>query len=109
MSALYDTNDEEVVIQVPVYSGGTRDFRLLGTTWPAKRSHVDAILSAPTDTEEGRSEFQWVRLVNGDLILGVFPQGAMYEVATQRWNVDKNDTTEVNIVNQFTGKVEPRA
>lgn len=42
--------------------------------------HVQFVLSAPVDGDDGgRSEFVWVRLPNGDLILGVFPQAEIYE------------------------------
>jgi hypothetical protein len=38
------------------------------------------VLSAPVGTGEGRSAFFWIRLHNGDLMLGVFPQGETYEL-----------------------------
>lgn len=42
-----------------------------------------AVLAADENDEEGRSQFVWVRLPNGDLILGVFPQGGTYHLATE--------------------------
>lgn len=45
---------------------------------PASRVSVDLVLSQDV-TEEGRSEWLWLRLPNGDLMLGVFPRGATYE------------------------------
>lgn len=44
----------------------------------ANPAHVADILSAPTDTNNGRSNWVWVRLSNGDLLLAVFPQGETY-------------------------------
>lgn len=48
---------------------------------PASRESVDYVLAQPADSDsmDGRSEFLWVRLQDGTLILGVFPQGATYE------------------------------
>ena len=45
----------------------------------ARPSAVKRLLEAEIGTGEGRSGFFWVRLHNGDLMLGVFPQGATYE------------------------------
>lgn len=45
----------------------------------ASQEAVDFVLSQPVGTGDGRSEWVWLRLYNGDLILGVFPQGATYE------------------------------
>lgn len=43
----------------------------------AKPEDVATVLEAPM-TEDGRSDFQWFRLCNGDLLLGVFPHGDTY-------------------------------
>lgn len=50
----------------------------LATVHPAKAEVVDFVLSQPPGTADGRSEYVWVRLQNGDLILGVFPRGDTY-------------------------------
>lgn len=47
---------------------------------PASRESVDLVLSRSEDDPNGRSNWLWVRLPNGDLILGVFPQGDTYEM-----------------------------
>ena len=39
---------------------------------------VRTVLDAPEGTPDGRSEYVWLRLANGDLILGVFPRGDTY-------------------------------
>lgn len=36
---------------------------------------------------DGPAEYQWVRLRDGTLILGIFPQGDVYEELTQSKNV----------------------
>ena len=46
---------------------------------PASAKAVKKVLKAPKNTGNGRSNWMWVRLPNGDLILGVFPQGETYE------------------------------
>lgn len=39
---------------------------------------VNEVLSQSPDDPDGRSQWVWVRLPNGDLILGVLPQGDTY-------------------------------
>jgi hypothetical protein len=46
----------------------------------AKPEHARLVLAHRDDIPDGRSQFQWFRLANGDLILGVFPQGDLYEM-----------------------------
>lgn len=36
------------------------------------------VLGAPEDDLDGRSQWLWIRFPNGDLVLGVFPQGETY-------------------------------
>lgn len=45
---------------------------------PAAPDAVAHVLAQPTDGFDGRSDWKWFRLPNGDLILGVFPQGDTY-------------------------------
>ena len=51
---------------------------LLAHVYPASRQSVDYVLSQDVDDLDGRSEWLWLRLANGDLMLGVFPQGDTY-------------------------------
>ena len=44
----------------------------------ASRASVDLVLSQDVDAEDGRSQWLWVRLQNGDLILGCFPMADTY-------------------------------
>lgn len=39
---------------------------------------IKTVLRAPRNTDDGRSQWLWIRLHNGDLILGCFPQGDTY-------------------------------
>ena len=48
------------------------------TVFPASQESVNTVLAAGEDDPEGRSQWMWVRLGNGDLILGVYPQGETY-------------------------------
>lgn len=50
----------------------------LGRIAPADPKAVAFVLAADEHAEDGRSQWMWVRLANGDLILGVFPQGEVY-------------------------------
>ena len=47
-------------------------------TYPANIDDVNLVLSQDPDDENGRSEWRWLRLNNGDLALIVFPQGDTY-------------------------------
>lgn len=44
---------------------------------PASAEAVLKVLHAPFD-DDGRGEWQWIRLPNGDLCLAVFPMGDTY-------------------------------
>lgn len=45
---------------------------------PASSESVVEVLSASQNDPDGRSNWLWVRLASGDLILGTFPQGDTY-------------------------------
>ena len=47
-------------------------------TYPAKLSDVIQVLVQDPDDDNGRSDWRWLRLNNGDLALIVFPQGDTY-------------------------------
>lgn len=71
--------------------------RPIAEVYPALRTSVEELLDKPmtpfrdsTDghghIEDSRSEWVWVRLANGDLILGFYPRGEAYmeqEVAVE--------------------------
>lgn len=44
----------------------------LGTSYPASPESVTQLLSMPIF--DGRSEWKWFTLANGDLVLGFYPQ-----------------------------------
>lgn len=44
----------------------------------ADPSDVTFVLAGDPEAEDTRSQWQWFRLPNGDLILGTFPQGDTY-------------------------------
>lgn len=51
----------------------------IGTIVPVKDMTLAAeVVSAPID-DDGRSRWVWVELANGDLLLGMFPTGSIYE------------------------------
>ena len=52
--------------------------RVLAYIHEASSEAVQTVLNAPIETGDGRSDWVWVRLPNGDLILGTFPQGDTY-------------------------------
>lgn len=51
--------------------------RVIARQHPASQASVDLVLSQ-TESHDGRSGWLWLRLPNGDLILGVFPRGETY-------------------------------
>lgn len=56
---------------------GRQTDRPLAWFHPADDEAVQTVLGAPLD-DNGRSEWRWYRLVNGDLILGIAPHGDTY-------------------------------
>lgn len=46
----------------------------------ASQASVNAIINADENSEDGRSQWLWVRFPNGDLMLATFPQGDTYFV-----------------------------
>ena len=44
----------------------------------ASKTMVEHVLAQVENTSNGRSQFYWFRLANGDLILGVYPRGDTY-------------------------------
>jgi hypothetical protein len=60
-------------------------------TTPAKQEDVDRLLPMATDGD-GRSEWFWMRLQDGTLLLGVFPQGDTYMEFSDAGVCDWEDT-----------------
>lgn len=50
----------------------------LAAVHPASDEAVNLVMNAPVGDDDGRSPWVWVRLANGDLVLGVFPCGETY-------------------------------
>jgi len=63
LNEIYPTAEDEITI---------------ATIHPASEDSVHTVLNASVNDEDGRSNWVWLRLPNGDLILGVFPQGDTY-------------------------------
>lgn len=57
---------------------GNEKRRVLASVHRASKRSVKKVLDQKPGTDDGRSEWVWVRLANGDLILGVFPCGETY-------------------------------
>lgn len=57
-----------------------RDGETLEIAWigAAREQAVQNVLAAPVD-DDGRSEWCWIRMANGDLFLAVAPRGGLYE------------------------------
>ncbi len=55
----------------------------IGHTHAATAEAVRRVLEAPVDYGNGRADFAWFTLASGDSLLGVFPQGDLYEVFSQ--------------------------
>jgi hypothetical protein len=54
------------------------DGSVLVQYYPATERGIATMLAANPDDEDGRSEWLWIRLANGDLIFGCFPQAGTY-------------------------------
>lgn len=49
---------------------------------PAKPADVLEVMMLPPKGHDARSKWMWVRLRDGTLILGVFPQGGTYDISS---------------------------
>lgn len=47
----------------------------------------EILITKDEDEDNGRSQTVAIRLPNGDLVLGFYPQGDTYEYVTQYWGV----------------------
>ena len=50
----------------------------LASVHPASDASVQTVLNKSTEGMDGRSNWCWIRLADGTLILGIFPQGDTY-------------------------------
>jgi hypothetical protein len=60
----------------------TREFvdgDVIAWAMDASQGAVDYVLTRQTNDPDGRSPWVWLRLANGDLVLGTFPRGDTYE------------------------------
>lgn len=62
---------------VDLFSEDTGD--IIATRTPANPVYVQKVLDAKAGDPDGRSDWMWFRLANGDLILGCYPSGDTYE------------------------------
>lgn len=67
------------------------DGKYIGEYKTASQEDVDYVLSQPIVFSdfgnEGRSRWKWLRLSNGDLMLGVFPLGDTYMEMADKNNI----------------------
>lgn len=70
MREIFQTEDNETgeTLDKPV---------LIATASKADETVANMVIDEPIGND-GRSEWQWFRLSNGDLILGVYPRGDTY-------------------------------
>lgn len=69
-----------------VYTEGGEEL----TMWPAGAEGTTRVLLSDPNLPDGwtRSEWLWIRLANGDLILGVYPQDDLYESLSRLTEID---------------------
>ncbi len=76
---------------------------------PASKESVRTVLAANEDCPDGRSNWVWLRLPNGDLALGVFPQGDTYfdvEIDAHYPDADGSPSGKVvDAVNSAEGRI----
>lgn len=58
------------------------------TIKPAHPTDVLKVIMQDDEGDNGRSEWLWVTLPNGDLILGTYPQGNTYEIVVNGEHFD---------------------
>lgn len=60
------------------YINDQNEDRTLLHRHPASKAIANMVINTEQVTLDGRSEWLWIRLSNGDLILGCYPQGETY-------------------------------
>lgn len=55
----------------------------VSTSWPLLDEEVAEALVAASFDSDGRSEWRWLRTADGDLMLGICPQGDTFEMLDQ--------------------------
>lgn len=58
----------------------------LGSSCDASQEDANYVLAQPVDLD-GRSDWKWVRLTDGSLILGVYPCGDTYIEMSDKINI----------------------
>lgn len=92
----------------------------IGEMWPASPTQFEQLLAAPVDGEgeyDGRSAPMWVRFVNGDLALIIWPHGDtylqfsespeaefVYAAATEKQHITLNSDDMVWVMDQVSQK-----
>lgn len=59
----------------------------VASTHPANADDVEFVLNQDVGMYEGRSDFEWVRLSSGELMLGVWPRGDAYIEVTEKLEI----------------------
>lgn len=57
---------------------GSESELIIAEVKDASEEYVELVLNKDADHQDGRSDWKWIRLSNGDLILGVYPYGDTY-------------------------------
>lgn len=68
-------------------SGPTVERPFIALSFPANEATVTEVLESAV-SDDGRSDFVWLRLASGDLILGVWPCGDRYESIAEAVHAD---------------------
>lgn len=72
---------EEVDVELTIagsFAGSATVNLPMYTVHPASMESVSKVMNSEVGGDNGRSEWVWIRIPNGDLILGVFPRGDTY-------------------------------
>ena len=65
--------------QVLMDMTGTNIYPVLAYIHDASEEAFGIVMDAEVGDDDGRSPWKWLRLPNGDLMLGTFPRGGTYE------------------------------
>jgi hypothetical protein len=58
--------------------------KFIGYVFPTKTEDVTAVIQSKIG-DDGRSDWKFIRLSNGDLVLAVYPTGEMYELISENY------------------------
>lgn len=76
-----DINEDEIAAIASGDNVAADGGAVIGYVSDATEAVANAVLASAEGDGDGRSGWKWVRLIDGTLMLAIFPRGGTYEIA----------------------------